>query len=78
MRSPLALWCTDGPCYALVVLLVGSCKDTPFCSFGVDEGMGEQEDPRQTSPDDESLSLRQLSGPGPHLGEVRIASWIID
>lgn len=40
VRSPLAPLCTDGPCYALVVLLVGNSRDTPFCSFGVDEGTG--------------------------------------
>lgn len=34
LRSPLAPLFTDGPCYSLVVLLVGKSKDTPFCSFG--------------------------------------------
>lgn len=40
VRSPLALLCTDGLRYALVVLLVGNSRNVPFCSFRVDEGMG--------------------------------------
>lgn len=45
VRSPLAPLCTDGPCYALVVLLVGNSRDTPFCNSGVDRGIGDFGEP---------------------------------
>lgn len=40
VRSSLALLYTDGPRYALVVLLVGNSRHTPFCNSRVDAGMG--------------------------------------
>lgn len=74
VRSPLAPLCTDGPCYALVVLLIGNFRDTPFCSFGVDEGTGKQGRAR----DRQAQTLKPFLSPvlwsQSPLGEVRMGA----